>query len=187
MGTRADFLAGYIFNSDPETDHYKLWIFQFAFASTATTIVSGSLAERTQLASYFVFSVFMTGFIYPVVIAWSWGGGWLSKQGFVDFAGSGNVHLVGGVAGLVGAVIVGPRHGNELKKKNRRILVNDSSFKEWLGYMTDKEGFTDWMHEQEKEPLVGHNYTNVVVGAFMLWVSWLFFNGGSTMTIYAQR
>ena len=73
--------------------------------------MSGSLAERTKLHSYVLFSFFMTAFIYPVVVAWVWGGGWLSEKGFHDFAGCGVVHMVGGVAGLWGAFIVGPRIG----------------------------------------------------------------------------
>jgi Amt family ammonium transporter len=87
------------------------WCFQFAFAATAATIVSGSLAERTQLETYMVFSLLMTGFIYPVIVAWTWGTGWLAGEGYYDFAGAGIVHLTGGVAGLAGAIIVGPRRG----------------------------------------------------------------------------
>lgn len=90
---------------------YTMWFFQFAFACTAATIVSGSLAERVQINTYLLFSFFMTGFIYPVVVAWTWGGGWLGAWNYQDFAGSGIVHLTGGVAGLVGAIIAGPRIG----------------------------------------------------------------------------
>jgi ammonium transporter, Amt family len=96
-----------------EDNHYLMWCFQFSFAATAATIVSGSLAERTQLLAYFVFSFIMTAFIYPVVVGWTWGGGWLSGLGFHDFAGTGIVHMVGGVAGFVGAAVIGPRHGKE--------------------------------------------------------------------------
>lgn len=90
---------------------YGWWFFQFAFACTAATIVSGSLAERVNIPNYILYSAFMTGFIYPVVVAWSWGGGFLTSWGFSDFAGSGVVHLTGGIAGLAGAVICGPRLG----------------------------------------------------------------------------
>ena len=96
-----------------EADHYLAWNFQFSFAATSATIVSGSLAERTKLSAYFFFSLFMTGFIYPVVVSWTWGGGFLAQKGFRDFAGCGIVHIVGGGAGFVGAAVVGPRHGKE--------------------------------------------------------------------------
>ena len=97
---------------DPNSSKgYADWFFQYAFACTAATIVSGSLAERVQISTYLVFSLFMTGIIYPVVVAWTWGGGWLSALGFSDFAGSGVVHLTGGVAGLVGAIMIKPRLG----------------------------------------------------------------------------
>lgn len=88
-----------------------MWFFQFAFACTAATIVSGSLAERVNINAYLFFSFFMTGFIYPVIVSWTWGGGWLTEMGYYDFAGSGIVHLTGGVSGLVGAIICGARIG----------------------------------------------------------------------------
>ena len=112
IGSDPEVFAGKGFDTS-ETDHYLQWIFQFSFAATATTIVSGCLAERTKLPAYYLFSALMTAFIYPVVVSWTWGGGWLGAKGFTDFAGSGIVHMVGGVAGLIGALIVGPRHGKE--------------------------------------------------------------------------
>ena len=90
---------------------YGKWFLSFVFASTSATIVSGSLAERCKINSYLVFSFIMTGFIYPTVSAWVWGKGFLYKLGFSDFAGSGVVHLTGGVAGLAAAYIIGPRLG----------------------------------------------------------------------------
>ena len=66
------------------------------------------MAERVNINAYLLFSFILTGFIYPVVVAWTWGGGWLAKKGFTDFAGSGIVHLCGGVAGFWGATILGP-------------------------------------------------------------------------------
>ncbi len=86
-------------------------IFQTVFAATAATIVSGAMAERTRFLSYVVYSFVISLVIYPVVGHWIWGGGWLSKLGFIDFAGSTVVHSVGGWAALVGAAIVGPRTG----------------------------------------------------------------------------
>jgi len=99
--------------TDPATGHtqYADWWFQYAFAATAATIVSGSVAERINVNCYIFFAYFMIGLIYPIIVAWTWGGGWLAKRGFDDFAGSGIVHMTGGIAGLVGASICGPRIG----------------------------------------------------------------------------
>jgi len=85
-------------------------VFQFTFCATAATIVSGSLAERTYLETYLFYSFFMSAFIYPVVVHWVWHpDGWLAREGLIDFAGSGVVHLVGGASGYIGAFIIGPR------------------------------------------------------------------------------
>ena len=87
------------------------WFFQMVFVATTASIVSGTLAERVRLWSFFLFVAFLTGFIYPVIGAWTWGGGWLSQMGFQDFAGSTIVHSTGGWAALAGAIIVGARQG----------------------------------------------------------------------------
>ena len=87
------------------------WLFQAAFAATAATIVSGAVAGRTQFKGYLVYSIILTALIYPIVVSWQWGGGWLAELGFVDFAGAGLVHMTGGFAALVGAIILGPRIG----------------------------------------------------------------------------
>ena len=87
------------------------WFFQMVFVATTASIVSGTLAERVKLWSFFVFTAVLTMFIYPVVGAWTWGGGWLSDMGFSDFAGSTIVHSTGGWAALAGAIVVGPRLG----------------------------------------------------------------------------
>ncbi len=86
------------------------WFFQMVFVATAASIVSGALAERVKLWTFFVFTLVLTAFIYPIVGAWTWGGGWLSAMGFQDFAGSTIVHGTGGAAALAGALVVGPRH-----------------------------------------------------------------------------
>jgi Amt family ammonium transporter len=86
-------------------------IFQTVFCATAATIVSGAMAERTKFSAYLVYSLVISALIYPVVGHWIWGGGWLSKLGFHDFAGSTVVHSVGGWAALMGAMIIGPRIG----------------------------------------------------------------------------
>jgi Amt family ammonium transporter len=90
---------------------HAAWLFQLVFAATAATIVSGAMAERTQFKSYLIYSVFITGLIYPVVGHWVWGGGWLSDLGMSDFAGSTVVHSTGGWLALTGAIVLGPRLG----------------------------------------------------------------------------
>ena len=88
------------------------YFFQVVFAATAATIVSGAVAERTKFSAYLVFQRFICGVIYPIVTHWVWSGqGWLGDLGFIDFAGSGVVHMVGGFAALAGVQIVGPRIG----------------------------------------------------------------------------
>ena len=87
------------------------WFFQMVFVATAASIVSGTLAERVHLWSFFAFTLVLTAVIYPIVGAWTWGGGWLDALGFQDFAGSTIVHGTGGWAALAGALVVGPRSG----------------------------------------------------------------------------
>lgn len=87
------------------------WFFQVVFVATAASIVSGTLAERIKLWPFLIFTLVLTGIIYPIQGSWTWGGGWLSEMGFSDFAGSSIVHSVGGWAALVGAIILGPRRG----------------------------------------------------------------------------
>ena len=95
--------AGYSVMSD--------WFFQMVFVATAASIVSGALAERVKMWSFLLFTLLLTAFIYPIVGAWTWGGGWLSDLGFQDFAGSTIVHSTGGWAALAGMLVVGPRLG----------------------------------------------------------------------------
>ena len=87
------------------------WFFQMVFVATTASIISGAMAERVRLWSFFIFTIFLTGLIYPIVGAWTWGGGWLNEMGFQDFAGSTIVHSTGGWAALAGALVVGPRLG----------------------------------------------------------------------------
>ncbi|MAQ06182.1 MAG: ammonium transporter [SAR116 cluster bacterium] len=87
------------------------WFFQMVFCATAASIVSGAVAERVKLSSFLIFVVILTGFIYPIQGSWSWGAGFLSGAGFLDFAGSSIVHGVGGWAALTGCLILGARKG----------------------------------------------------------------------------
>ncbi|MFZ2378334.1 MAG: ammonium transporter [Trichococcus flocculiformis] len=107
IGTPALFMEG-LDSTIPGTVHF---MFQNVFAATAATIVSGAVAERTKFSSYLVYSFIISLLIYPISGHWIWGGGWLAQMGFIDFAGSTAVHMVGGVAALVGAAVVGPRIG----------------------------------------------------------------------------
>jgi Amt family ammonium transporter len=96
-------------------------MFQTVFAATAATIVSGAMAERTKFNAYLIFSFVITLLIYPVSGHWTWGGGWLSELGFIDFAGSTIVHSVGAWVGLAGAAVLGPRIGKYVDGKARAI------------------------------------------------------------------
>ena len=87
------------------------WFFQMVFVATAASIVSGAIAERIKMWTFFLFTLILTAFIYPIVGAWTWGGGWLSQLGFQDFAGSTIVHGTGGWAALAGVMVIGPRRG----------------------------------------------------------------------------
>lgn len=124
--------AGYATGSD--------FFFQLMFCATTASIVSGTLAERIKLWPFLIFTVVLTGFIYPIEASWQWGGGFLSEMGFSDFAGSTLVHAAGGFAALAGALILGPRLG---KYKDGRVnpmpgsnlaLATLGTFILWLGW-----------------------------------------------------
>lgn len=120
------------------------WFFQMVFAATAATIVSGAMAERTRITAYLAYSFLISAIIYPISGHWVWGGGWLSSLGFHDFAGSGVVHMIGGLVGLTGAMLVGPRNGkynkdgspNEMKPTNVPFIVLGALilFFGWFGF-----------------------------------------------------
>lgn len=105
---------------------YAFLIFQTVFCATAATIVSGAMAERTKFISYLLYSAVISAVIYPVSGHWIWGGGWLSQLGFHDFAGSTAVHMVGGVAALVGAKILGARIGKYDKNGKSKAIPGHS-------------------------------------------------------------
>ena len=133
---------------------FRDWMFQVVFAATAATIVSGAMAERTKFVGYLVYSVFISGLIYPISGHWVWGGGWLAGLGFHDFAGSTVVHSVGAWAALVGSMILGPRKG-------KYVRVN--------GQVTVKA-------------IPGHSMPLAALGVFILWFGWYGFNAGSTLS-----
>lgn len=98
-------------------------IFQTVFCATSATIVSGAMAERTKFSSYCIYSFLISLVVYPVSGHWIWGGGWLSELGFHDFAGSCAVHMVGGMAALIGAAVLGPRIGKYDKNGKPRAIL----------------------------------------------------------------
>ncbi|WP_226585321.1 ammonium transporter [Halobacillus litoralis] len=104
IGTDGFLLSG-------QEDQIGFFVFQAVFAATCATIISGAVAERIKLGSYLLLTIVMTGFIYPVVGHWVWGGGWLAELGFVDFAGSTVVHLTGALGAVVAVMFLGPRLG----------------------------------------------------------------------------
>ncbi len=145
-----DFFKGPM--DDPK--FYRDWFFQVVFAATSATIVSGAMAERTQFKSYLIYTCFISAFIYPISGHWIWGGGWLAKLGFHDFAGSTVVHSVGGWAALMGAIVLGPRIGKYVKVDGK----------------TSVKAFP------------GHNIGWAFLGVFILWFGWYGFNPGSTLS-----
>ena len=117
------------------------WFFQMVFVATAASIVSGAMAERVKMWSFFAFTLLLTAVIYPIVGAWTWGGGWLSEIGFTDFAGSTIVHSTGGWAALAGVLVVGPRLGKFRRDGSARatppsniLVVTLGVFILWLGW-----------------------------------------------------
>ncbi len=110
------------------------WFFQVVFAATAATIVSGAVAGRVKFISYLIYTPFITGLIYPIVTHWVWDGrGWLAELGYLDFAGSGVVHMLGGVAALAGVIVIGPRIGKYDENGKPRVIAGHSLTRGALG------------------------------------------------------
>jgi len=156
---------------------FRNFFFQWAFAATAATIVSGAVAGRIKVVSYFIYSIFVTSIIYPVVVHWVWAdAGFMcnwhadvatkpfipKSVNLIDFAGSGVVHLTGGICALVGAIFTGPR----------------------IGRFPDKRGCGCFTPDSDKvikhEP---HNRVFASIGVLLLWFGWYGFNAGSTLDI----
>ena len=117
------------------------WFFQMVFVATTASIVSGALAERVKMWSFFLFTLFLTAFTYPLIGAWTWGEGWLDDLGFIDFAGSTIVHSTGGWAALAGLVVIGPRLGKFRRDGSVRatppsniLVVTLGVFILWFGW-----------------------------------------------------
>ena len=131
------------------------WYFQMVFCATTVSIVSGAMAERIKLWPFFLFAAILAGILYPIVMGWQWGGGWLAEIGFSDFAGSTLVHSTGGTAALAGAIIIGPR----------------------LGRFTKSGGVAPI------KPFAASSIPLVTIGVFILWLGWFGFNGGSQLAM----
>ena len=132
------------------------FVFNLVFCATTATIVSGAMAERTKFASYCIYSAFISMLIYPIEAHWIWGGGWLSSMGFHDYAGSCAIHMVGGIAALIGAAVLGPRIGK---------------------YNMDKDGKV-----VKVNAIPGHSIPLGALGVFILWLGWYGFNGAAATT-----
>tara|TARA_B100001057_G_C22761438_1_gene915928 strand:+ start:291 stop:1439 length:1149 start_codon:yes stop_codon:yes gene_type:complete len=156
--------GGYIGKFIPWSDGSKIgtgyadgsdWYFQMVFCATTVSIVSGTLAERIKLWPFFLFAAILTGFLYPFIMGWQWGGGWLAARGFSDFAGSTLVHSTGGAAALAGAILLGPRLGRFTKKGDPAPV----------------------------KPFAASSIPLVTIGVFILWLGWFGFNGGSQLAM----
>ena len=131
------------------------WYFQMVFCATTVSICSGAMAERVKLWPFFLFAAILAGIIYPIVMGWQWGGGWLAELGFSDFAGSTLVHSTGGAAALAGIMLLGARSGRFDSKGEAKAL----------------------------KPFAASSIPLVTVGVFILWLGWFGFNGGSQLAI----
>lgn len=126
FGGTSALIGGFDFMTNGGEGGFTTLIFQTVFCATAATIVSGAMAERTKFSSYCIYSMVISAVIYPISGHWVWGGGWLSQLGFHDFAGSTAVHMVGGVAALVGAAFLGPRIGKYDKNGKPKAIPGHS-------------------------------------------------------------
>lgn len=144
-----------LFNMDAV--EWPNFFFNLMFCATASTIVSGAMAERTRFSSYCAYSALISLFIYPIEAGWVWGGGWLAQHGFIDFAGSVVIHMVGGVSALIGALFLGPRIGK---------------------YTRDEKGKVTKVNA-----IPGHSITLGALGVFILWFGWYGFNGAAAANV----
>lgn len=126
FGGTSALIGGFDFMTNGGEGGFTTLIFQTVFCATAATIVSGAMAERTKFSSYCIYSMVISAVIYPISGHWVWGGGWLAQLGFHDFAGSTAVHMVGGVAALVGAAFLGPRIGKYGKDGKPKAIPGHS-------------------------------------------------------------
>jgi len=141
-----------VFSSYGDFD-YSNFVFNLVFCATTATIVSGAMAERTKFSTYCIYSAIISALIYPIEAHWTWGGGFLAQWGFHDYAGSNCIHMVGGIAALIGAAMLGPRIGK---------------------FERDKAGKVSKINA-----FPGHNLVIGALGVFILWLGWYGFNGAA--------
>ena len=144
--------------SDFENFPFSDFVFNLVFCATAATIVSGSMAERTKFSAYLIYTVVISAIVYPIEAGWVWNeNGWLAQMGYVDFAGSSAIHMVGGITAFIGAAFLGPRIGK---------------------YTTDpKTG------KKISRAIPGHSLTLGALGCFILWFGWYGFNGAAAENV----
>lgn len=140
-----------------ENFDWSNFVFNLVFCATTATIVSGAMAERTKFISYCIYSAIISALIYPIEAHWIWGGGWLAEKGFHDFAGSCAIHMVGGIAALIGAKILGPRIGKFVRDESGKVVKVNA--------------------------FPGHNLPLGALGVFILWFGWYGFNGAAATSI----
>ena len=175
---------------------YSLFFFQYAFAATSVSIVSGAVAERCTLIAYLGYSILLSGIVYPIVVYWVWSdGGFLSlfrpdeKSGAIDFAGSAVVHLTGGVAALVASAILGARVGKfgssesatpnhvHLKPHSEPLQAVGVSYRQFSSICTVQLIISLYANTTHKPNV----FTFIQI--FLLWIGWFGFNSGSVLAL----
>lgn len=163
IGNGNFFLIGLL---DDHGSQYSFWLFQYAFAATSATIVAGTMAERCQMNAYLIYSMTLTGFVYPVVVHNIWSSnGFLSRSaedplwgiGMIDYAGSGVVHTTGGLTALIASVLLGPRKGRFHDERGEKLEIPTQ--------------------------FPGHSKSLQMLGTFILWFGWYGFNAGSALDV----
>ncbi|WP_294953347.1 ammonium transporter [uncultured Eubacterium sp.] len=149
---------GLLTNYSGSSGDWSNFVFNLVFCATAATIVSGAMAERTKFSSYCIYSAVISAVVYPIEAGWIWNpDGWLAQMGFHDYAGSTAIHMVGGIAALIGAMFLGPRIGK---------------------YVVDKK-----TGKKKAKAIPGHSLTLGALGVFILWFGWYGFNGAAAKDI----
>lgn len=156
LGLFSDFNA-FVTNENGLASNF---VFNLVFCATAATIVSGAMAERTRFIAYCIYSAMISLVVYPIEAGWVWGLGenaWLTNMGFIDFAGSAAIHMVGGTAALIGAIFEGARIGKYERDENGKVIKVNA--------------------------IQGHSLTLGALGVFILWFGWYGFNGAAATSI----